>query len=547
MDDGWNVIHEQKPECWRRVEVLRGYGAEFGLITRLSSIDDLIFRPDDYDGSAWSASGRQGEPHGYYLSGGAQWRYLNDKTEYRSSRAFRAALDARPSSTLGPMPVVVEPLDPEAAWEESVYMAIILQLEDDYSLLRDAWQAYRAAQPITDGACGVSGCGLHPIALTATTFVAVVNDTTGLDCRECVVCHQPEWEDNCHSDVSDNDVCDDCRGTLSSCCRCEDWSATDEDYLTWVDGDRYCDSCRDNYTNWCDHCEEYYHPDNGGDHGHDDYSDCVCTPLDLHFEILANSHGVLHQDERLLVELPKGFVTDAAIDAICNMLWTEQLYPAWIEDNSRTNWVQLTTALRTMERTWQTKQGNFTKRLSKLMYQQFGLKLDPGLLSRTGSLVKEHGNAMNSWHVEFTRDLNQPAHAFANSGSCWWGSESQSLCALKHWGGFAIRSYSSQDQDRQWPDGRAWIQPLNENLAPTADILGAHAYVVYNGYGNLHGYTAARLVSYLTSRSYRKVSLGIDYQYVNSESGYLVADQAVCDATESVSINNLNPHEAVAA
>ena len=86
------------------------------------------------------------------------------------------------------------------------------------------------------------------------------------------------------------------------------------------------------------------------------------------------------------------------------------------------------------------------------------------------------------------------------------------------------------------PRGRVWIQPLNQGLLPTHDAADAHAYLVYNGYGNLEGFVAARLVGYLTARTYRKVPTDLGQQFVNGSTAYLVADQATCERATQVDL-----------
>jgi len=85
--------------------------------------------------------------------------------------------------------------------------------------------------------------------------------------------------------------------------------------------------------------------------------------------------------------------------------------------------------------------------------------------------------------------------------------------------------------------GRAWVQPLNADLLPTHDAEHAHAYLVFNGYGELDGYQSARIVAHLSSKSYRKISFSTRAMYVNNDAAYLIADEATCAATSHVSID----------
>lgn len=442
--------------------------------------------------------------------------------------------------------VEIEEIDSRTPWEIA-----LAELEDDPGMIRDALRVYLAEHPRKDTECTIQRC--CPDQRVAQ-FIKAANKVLSDSLVLCTNCNTPEWEHDAHTDSSGTIVCDECRSSFSTCDRCSEWNAND-DGLTWVGDAGYCSPCRDAVLGYCDDCDEYYHVDYSEDHRH---GGCDCLPQPLQFSIPANSHGTISEDERLLVELPEGHLSEEAIEAVISLLWYQQFSQAWqnatyeqrigVEPTpGMLNYEQLREVVEGMDKMWQTKRGNFTRRLSKALHDAHGVKLNPGLLSKAGSTVREHAGNTNKWFVEFTRDLNQSAAAFYHEDSCWWSSEGQSLCALKNWGGLGMRTYSSEDSFRERPTGRAWVQPLNENLQPTRDVLNAHAYIVYNGYGALEGYNAARLVAYLTSRTYKKLPVGISYQYVNSESGYLIADQETCDKTQNVVLNRLSYHEVVAA
>jgi hypothetical protein len=152
-------------------------------------------------------------------------------------------------------------------------------------------------------------------------------------------------------------------------------------------------------------------------------------------------------------------------------------------------------------------------------------------------VAREHTSSERSYWIEFTRDLNGEAEEYANEESCWWTSHSYSRCALKQWGGLALRSYRDLDAESYSPAGRAWVQPLNAKKRPTHDVMNAHAYLVYNGYGVLAGYQPARIVAQLAGLTYRKVGLVLSPQYVNGATGYLVADEVTCKNTEHVELS----------
>jgi hypothetical protein len=187
-----------------------------------------------------------------------------------------------------------------------------------------------------------------------------------------------------------------------------------------------------------------------------------------------------------------------------------------------------------MEPMWQTRRGNFTKRLSSAVWKQHGIKLDQDVLTEVGNIARQHTVEQSVFEVEFTRNLNLGAHDFYHESSCWWGSYSKSRCCLKSWGGIGMRTFDADGE----VTGRAWVQPLDEDLQPTHRTIGAHAYVVYNRYGELEGWAATRILAYLTGMTSRRVTLDARGQYVNDGSAHLVADAATCADHENLSYDH---------
>lgn len=359
-------------------------------------------------------------------------------------------------------------------------------------------------------------------------FVQVVRNLTDEDCSVCRDCRAPTW--NCDMSAVDDDVlvCDDnCFQHYIRCHGCEGY--TSEDSITYAGGYDYCQSCYDSDFSYCEACDESYHNDYASDHTH---IGCVCEPAHPRFEFPANGDGLVKQNERLTVNLPKGTIDEAGIHRI----------KSWLYDNlcaydcvPMLDFIQVDKVLDEVGTLWQAKRGNFTRRLSSALFKQHKVKLSPELISEIGNMARAHSSSEATWHIEFTRDLNQSAEAFYHDESCWWSSHSMSRCSLKSWGGVGLRSFESELRRDNWghPSGRVWVQPLNEQMQPTHDT-NAHAYVVFNAYGELSGYAAARIVGHLAGKTYRKVSLSADYQYINNNAGYLVADEATCAASESL-------------
>jgi hypothetical protein len=83
-------------------------------------------------------------------------------------------------------------------------------------------------------------------------------------------------------------------------------------------------------------------------------------------------------------------------------------------------------------------------------------------------------------------------------------------------------------------------------LTPTFETQEPAAFVVFNGYGTLSGYTPARIMSHMAGWTYRKVKFecllgNLDYDdkqmYVNNASGYLVAPEEIAERYTDGSLN----------
>jgi hypothetical protein len=69
-------------------------------------------------------------------------------------------------------------------------------------------------------------------------------------------------------------------------------------------------------------------------------------------------------------------------------------------------------------------------------------------------------------------------------------------------------------------------QDENDELAPTFETQTPDAFVVFNGYGDLSGYTAPRIVAHMAGMTYRKVGFDCDPMYINA-GGYIVAPEEI--------------------
>lgn len=192
---------------------------------------------------------------------------------------------------------------------------------------------------------------------------------------------------------------------------------------------------------------------------------------------------------------------------------------------------------------WQNKEGNFPKRLAKLLLQTRAMKLNEEFMVEIGNLAKAHTTNPATHHIAFTRDINRPANEFINNGSCWWGGSWHSRCDFKWHGGIAVRTFSDPAKGNPKPLTRAWMLPMK--LSGTANIpklgpdieLPADAYFLFNPYGmDLIPY--ARLIAAMTGKSYKKV-MAKGTLYINNNMGALIAEQSICDKIETINHGRL--------
>lgn len=343
-------------------------------------------------------------------------------------------------------------------------------------------------------------------------FAEVVEELTGQPIVTCRDCQDQEWQDEAQwvGGGYGGYVCQGCLEEYYYCDACEEYASS----ATNVEGEYYCDSCLENHAHWCDECHEWYA--NPCDH---EPEGCDCSAPHQRFTFPANGRGSIANDERLEVVLPAGTIDEAGRGRIRDLL--------------RCHVVDLAALYKVLEAIgdqWQTKQGNYTRRLSRELYKSVGVKLGDHVISEVGNLARQHSSTTSEWHIEVTRDLNLPAYAFVHEDSCWWQSYYPSRCALKNWGGIGLRAFDENGN----PRGRAWVQPVDADLQPTHDAMGAHGYVIYNCYGTISEYQAARIVAHLSSNTYKRVGLSSSPQYVNGDFGILVAPEATCQATSGV-------------
>lgn len=377
----------------------------------------------------------------------------------------------------------------------------------------------------------------------------------------CDDCDEPEPNgDNMHTtDGGDGMVCESCLQNYIYCEYCSEYRNSDDS--VWIEsrGERVCEPCVDNYFMYCDNCEEYVDPD---DHYHDD--DCDCESPVQRFTIPNDGNDPLANDTALKVTLPAGLISAEGVEQVRRLIqrhglkardaafsqgeigWYDSRNPAHVAaQNEYVKWYDLSQAVETLDPKWQTKDGNYTKRLSRMAYKTFGVKIPPALLSEIGNIGNANSQG-SDYEIEITRNLNLSAAEFGHEDSCYWQSYSSSRCTLKSNGSFGLRSFGERNGWDGGVKGRAWVQPLksvNGELTPTFDAQGADAYVVFNGYGDLSGYAPARIVAHMVGMTYRKIEFSLGEAYINA-GGYLIAPEDIAtDYTDGRLNLYVDPHE----
>lgn len=345
--------------------------------------------------------------------------------------------------------------------------------------------------------------------------------------RWCIHCSLPSHEVDTGTVYGDDVACDACISHyFVSCTSC---GTRTDDTTGTLEGDLVCESCNDDRYSFCDDCDGYYHHDNSGDHQHDEDGQGCCASPGLEFFVRNDGEPALAQDTLATINLPSGTIDAEGIQRLFNYLYAESLYEE----------AQL---LEKLGGIWQTREGNFTKRFSRMVYKELGKKVSPEVMSNLGTIGAEHSKTGSRFNIRVTRDLNRSARDMGNSDSCWWQSYSEGRCALKSNGGFGLLAYHDAPGTYDYPSGRAWVLPLKltgtqdpntskplPGMKPTFDTMTPDAFVVFNGYGNLSGWAGARVLAHMAGMTYRKVGFGCEPMYVNSDCGYLVAPEDIAD------------------
>lgn len=379
--------------------------------------------------------------------------------------------------------------------EPRTMLASDLDLDDLWRTFRYTSRAYRASEFLRY----LRGIVTDPDEIDNVVF--------------CENCGDPAWEDGMHT-IGHGSVCESCWQDYQDCVSCCE-SFHGDDLTETLSESLVCESCRDSYYTYCDYCDGYYHDDDSYEHQHDG-SGC-CESPQMQFTIPNDGAEPVANDTRVTITLPAGTISPAGLTEIRDYLRRAGLY-------------DLSYDLSELGAEWQTRDGNYAKRLSRFAYKRYQAKITPEVMSQIGCIARDHSKPVDV-QIEVTRDFNQNAAYFYHDGSCYWGGYSESRCALKTNGAYGLRSFD------QWGNvsGRAWIMPFRlqadplhspPRLVPTFRTMDADALVVFNGYGDLGGYAPARIMAHMHGWTYRKIAFSCDPMYINA-GGYLVAREDI--------------------
>lgn len=275
---------------------------------------------------------------------------------------------------------------------------------------------------------------------------------------------------------------------------------------------RVCEPCLQANFEYCRNCGVYY--DNETylrDHKH---GNGCCESPQLEFSVRLLDNPPLVNDVKQLVTLGAGTIDPAGVKRITS----------WLQNNG---YPHEAVVMGQMDTTWQKKDGNFPKRLSKQVWKTYNRKVSAEALAMIGTIGAEHSAKGSEIAVMISRQLNNPPAWWFHGGSCWWTSAYASRCALKTNGGFGLLTYESVRHSK--PNGRAWVLPVKrtgtEYLAPTFETMEPDGFIVFNGYGALAEYAGARVMAGLAGMTYRKITFMPKNPIYANAGGFLVGSE----------------------
>ena len=139
------------------------------------------------------------------------------------------------------------------------------------------------------------------------------------------------------------------------------------------------------------------------------------------------------------------------------------------------------------------KLGTFAKRLSKMVYEQTNISLDPSIMGKIGSIVGKYTAGLDKYRADLADRFDWRQYDFGQvTGSCYWGSDRSHVRGLmQEYGFYAVRLFDDEDNGYS----RVWVWPEK------------HRLTIFNAYssGKETLITYGHLLSGLLGCSYRQV------------------------------------------
>jgi len=131
---------------------------------------------------------------------------------------------------------------------------------------------------------------------------------------------------------------------------------------------------------------------------------------------------------------------------------------------------------------WCNQEGRISKRLTKIVRDQTGHKLESeyeNLYSNLMQYLSDNHIVNPPLYYDLTYNFDWEDGRFGKSSSCWWDGYISSRDTLSWYRGAALRTYS--DENDTWGNGRVWIMPAYTGQPDfTPEKYGV---LLFNAYG----------------------------------------------------------------
>lgn len=223
--------------------------------------------------------------------------------------------------------------------------------------------------------------------------------------------------------------------------------------------------------------------------------------------------------------LPEGLIPFEGIEAVSRYIRGEKpnlyfLNPSYIADMIGCDWVVKGN---------QKYVGTFPKRISKLVWLEFNIKVEEQIISEVGNIASRYLTNSSKILADFSNEFDWDAGDYGDDGSCFWSCRTAAKAMMQENGGWAMRFY---DNNRNGI-GRCWVMPVRHN--------NENGYVVFNAYGSNRDcglWIHARLIAGLLGFSYKKIDYLVNggsdegKLYINGGRGIVIGPENLVNNIE---------------